>query len=331
MIRRGLLTPEELQRALDFQLQRAQEDRPLLLGQALLELGLVSRETLDQVITAQILELQTALSDTNQALMQRVSERTRELQLALERLSELSILKSNFISNISHELRTPLTHIKGYLDLLADGGLGPMTNAQTEAVTIMLKAESRLEAMIADLIQLSATTRGELSLSLKNIAIDNLVRQVVDRSFSKAQSKEIGLYASIPDGLPEARCDEEKIYWVIAQLIDNALKFTPKGGRVLIRMRSEDGLIGIAVIDTGIGIPGDRLQEIFEPFHQLDGSSTRRYSGTGIGLTLVRRIVEAHGAQIQVKSVLGKGSRFEFHLPAATKLFFKQSMSQEAR
>ena len=124
MIEQGVLQPEELQRALDYQKERSALGKPVLLGQALLELNLVARETLDQVITMQILKLQRALNEANKNLQRRVDERTKELKRALNRLAELNYLKSNFISNISHELRTPLTHIKGYLDILSDDGLG---------------------------------------------------------------------------------------------------------------------------------------------------------------------------------------------------------------
>ncbi len=134
LIERKLFKPADLRRALSYQQDRARQGNPVLLGQAMLELGLISRETLDQVVTIQILELQTALSDANRALKQRVQERTQELQRALERLSELNILKANFVANISHELRTPLTHIKGYLDLFAEGGLGPVNQPQEDAL-----------------------------------------------------------------------------------------------------------------------------------------------------------------------------------------------------
>lgn len=316
MIEQGLLTPEELQRALAYQKERSSNGSPLLLGQALLELNIITRETLDQVITSQILKLQQALNDANQQLKQRVEERTQELQRALERLSELNQLKSNFIANISHELRTPLTHIKGYLDILSDGGLGPLTNAQAEALNVLNRAEARLERLIEDLIQFSLASRGELSLNLKDTEIDKLIAIAVDRSMHKAQTQGVQLNSILPGKLPNIHADEDKIGWVLLQLLDNALKFTPQGGKVVVKASHENDLVNIAIMDTGIGIPEDRLQEIFEPFHQLDSAATRRFAGTGLGLAMVRRIIEAHGSQIKVQSVQGKGSRFEFSLPA---------------
>jgi signal transduction histidine kinase len=155
-----------------------------------------------------------------------------------------------------------------------------------------------------------------------------LIKLVVERAQAKAQTAELSLRLKMPAGLPPVRCDEDKIAWVISQLLDNALKFTPKGGRVVVQAKAENGMVNISVSDTGIGIPHNRIQEIFEPFHQLDGSTTRRYPGTGLGLALVRRIVEAHGAQINVHSVAGRGSMFEFSLPVSVKSQWTEDKKQ---
>jgi signal transduction histidine kinase len=315
MLEQGIIQPEQLQGALEYQKKRAEEGHPLLLGQALLELGLVTREALDQVITLQILQLQNALSDANRQLEKRVQERTADLQRALERLSELNQLKSNFIANISHELRTPLTHLKGYLDILAQGGLGEMNSQQTDVFAIMQRAEVRLERLIEDLIQFSLASRGELNIRLSPIDLEGMTQGIVGRLMGKAETGEVNLVVNLPTGLPQVRADEEKIGWVLSHLVDNALKFTPEHGRVEIEAVLESGLVTIAVTDTGIGIPQERLQEIFEPFHQLDSSATRRFGGTGLGLAMAQRIVEAHGSKIKVQSVMGRGSRFEFSLP----------------
>jgi signal transduction histidine kinase len=315
MLEQGIIQPEQLQRALEYQKKRAEEGHPLLLGQALLELGLVTREALDQVITLQILQLQNALSDANRQLEKRVQERTADLQRALERLSELNQLKSNFIANISHELRTPLTHLKGYLDILALGGLGEMNSQQTDVLAIMQRAEVRLERLIEDLIQFALVSRGELNIKLSPIDLAGMIHVIIGRLSGKAATGEVNLTVNLPPGLPQVRADEEKIGWVLSHLMDNALKFTPEHGRVEIEAVLESGLVTIAVTDTGIGIPQERLQEIFEPFHQLDSSATRRFGGTGLGLAMAQRIVEAHGSKIKVQSVLGRGSRFEFSLP----------------
>jgi signal transduction histidine kinase len=315
MIEQGVLSPEDLQHALKYQKECASKGKPILLGEALLELKLISRETLDQTITSQIFTLHTALSEANKNLQKRVEERTRDLQRALDRLSELNALKSNFISNISHELRTPLTHIKGYLDLLSDGGLGPLTKAQAQAIDVLMRAENRLEQLIEDLIQFSLAARGELSLNLTTTQLDKLIQISVDRSKQKALPKDIKLLIEVSEQLPPIKIDIDKFGWVLSQLLDNAIKFTPIGGVVKVQATEESGLITVAVMDTGIGIPAKHITEIFEPFHQLDSSTTRRYAGTGLGLAMVRRIIESHGSEIKVESVVDKGTRFEFNLP----------------
>jgi len=316
MTQRNLIKPEDLDRALSYQKERTKIGNPILLGQAMLELGLVDRETLDQVVTAQILELQNALAEANRTLKQRVLERTLELQRALERLSELNVLKANFVSNISHELRTPLTHIKGYLNLLAEGEMGPLGQSQQDGIDVILRAEERLEQLIEDLIQFSLVSRGGMNLDFEKVDLSTLIKTSLDRISPKAKKHEININANLADNLAPVRADEDKINWVLLQLLDNAVKFTPKGGDVLVKAINNVGFVSISVIDTGIGIPKERLSEIFEPFHQLDGSSTRHYGGTGLGLTMVRRIIDAHGSQINVGSVIGEGSCFEFALPA---------------
>jgi signal transduction histidine kinase len=316
LIEQGLVETSQLKEALSYQDQRSREGQPVLLGQALLELGMISRETLDQVIAAQILQLQNLLSEANRSLKQRIDERTRELRQALEQLSELNHLKSNFVANISHELRTPLTHIKGYLDVLNDGGLGALNEDQLDALSAIKTAEERLDRLIEDLIQFSLASRADLTLNLRQIAPGKLIMSAVERGLIKARLQDIKLKVRVQPDLPCVTADEDKVGWVLLQLLDNALKFTPRGGQVAMRATATDnGSINFSVIDTGIGIPEDRISEIFEPFHQLDGSPTRRYSGTGLGLAMVRKIVKAHGSQIKVRSLEGKGSRFEFDLP----------------
>jgi two-component system sensor histidine kinase/response regulator len=314
LIERGVLTPKQLADALVHHNQLAADGTPCLIGQVLLNLGLVDRETLDQVITEQILKLQDALHQSNQQLEQRVQERTIELQRALSRLSELSQLKSNFISNISHELRTPLTHLRGYLTLMNEGSLGELSEAQIEACQVMVRAEGRLEQLIDDLIQFSLATRGELTLTIEPVNLLEVVGNAVSRSSRLAQARKIELEIALDDNLPLVAVDGEKIFWVLLQLIDNAIKFTQQGGHVEIKAQLDNGLVVVKVADTGIGIPPNRISEIFEPFHQLDGSDTRRYGGVGLGLALARQILDAHNTQIRVESVPGKGSCFEFCL-----------------
>jgi len=317
LLERGVLTTEQLAQALKYQEEKAQSGQPILLGQALRDLNYLDAETLDKVVTTQILNLQNALKQVNRQLEERVGERTQDLQIALNRLTELNQLKANFIASISHELRTPLTLIKGYLDIFKDGGFGKLSPEQLDAVSAMLKGESRLEKLIEDLIQFSLAARGQLSLNIQNADIYDVFQEILESARNKAQTTQVIIETIIPPNLPFVLCDKEKISWVLHQLLDNAIKFSKKGGHVRLESFIENGMMIIAVTDTGIGIPESRLKELFEPFHQLDSSSTRRYGGTGLGLALSNRIIEAHNSHIKVRSKEGKGSRFEFCLPLA--------------
>jgi signal transduction histidine kinase len=147
------------------------------------------------------------------------------------------------------------------------------------------------------------------------VDLEALINQSVVQLMYKVREAALDVNVHVERNLPPVKCDEKKIQWVVTQLFDNAIKFTPKGGKIGIEAFQRDGLGYVRVTDTGIGIPSDRLEEIFEPFHQLDSSSTRRYSGTGLGLALSNRILDAHSSRVRAQSVVNKGSMFEFSLP----------------
>lgn len=317
LVRSGHVSELDLQKALAYQQEQVAQGKTYLLGQALLDLELLDRPTLDEAVTEQIIQLRSALQAANRNLEQRVQERTAELQEALERLSELSQMKANFVANISHELRTPLTHIKGYLELLVTDSLGPLTDEQRHALQVSQKSSNRLENMIEDLIMFSLASRGEMSMKQEAFDIRRIANLAAKTALQKAEERGVQVHVVADEIMPQVQGDPEKISWALNQLLDNAVKFTPSGGRVIINVKEEGAnLIMISVTDTGIGIPAHRLKEIFEPFHQLDGSSTRKVGGTGLGLSLVRQIVEAHGSLLDVNSVEGKGTTFKFPLLA---------------
>lgn len=315
LIHKGYISEADLQKALAYQQEQLAQGKTCLLGQALIELNLLKQSRLDQIVTEQIIQLRNALQAANRSLEERVQQRTAELQGALERLSELSQMKANFVSNISHELRTPLTHIKGYLELLVSESLGPTTGEQKHALQISQQSSVRLEGLIDDLIMFSLASRGELSLKLEPMDITRLANISIKSVEQKAKDRGVTVHAVVDKDVPRVQADSQKVAWALAQLLDNAIKFTPSGGRVVLSVQRESAnLVIVSVTDTGIGIPTQRIEEIFEPFHQLDSSSTRKYGGTGIGLSLVRQIVEAHGSMIEVSSVDGRGSTFKFPL-----------------
>lgn len=326
LVKMGLLDEEQLRRVLNFQHARAAEGQPLLLGEAVVKLGLLNRPTLDRAVTEQILALRQALEDANHNLERRVEQRTAELQEALGRLSELNQLKADFISNVSHELRTPLTHLKGYVGLLGEGALGDLNQQQAEALDVCRRSTDRLQELIDDILVFSEASRGALTLQIEAVDLTQLAGAAARAAEHKARDRGIRLETDIAPGLPAVRADGPKIAWAVAQLLDNGIKYTGRGGTVSLSVQPETGstgLVRLAVSDTGRGIPPERLEEIFEPFHQLDGSSTRRVGGTGLGLALVREIIQAHGSRIDVRSVVNSGTTFSFtllsnHIPGET-------------
>jgi signal transduction histidine kinase len=319
LVRSEHITESDLKNALAYQQEQIAEGKTLLLGQALVELKLIDQPALDQAVTEQIIQLRSALQAANRTLERRVQERTAELQGALERLAELSQMKANFVANISHELRTPLTHIKGYLELMVTDSLGPLTDEQRHALQVSQKASDRLENLLEDLIMFSLASRGEMSVKQESADIRRMTNLAVKNASLKAEERGVEIHVLTKEQLPSVQCDPEKIMWVLNQLLDNAVKFTPTGGRVVISLKEEStNLIMVSVTDTGIGIAPHLLKEIFEPFHQLDASSTRKVGGTGLGLSLVRQIVEAHGSLLDVNSIEGKGTTFKFPLLVVT-------------
>ena len=317
LVKMGLLDEDQLRRVLKHQHAATVEGKPMLLGEAVVELGLLDRPTLDRAVTEQIILLRQALEDANRNLERRVEQRTAELQDALRRLSELNQLKANFISNVSHELRTPLTHVKGYVELLADGSLGALTTDQAQALAVARRASDRLQEVIDDLLMFSLASRGALTLQMEALDLGQLAGAALAASQRKAEDRSIRLENRVAPELPLVHADAQKIAWVLAQLLDNGIKYTREGGTVSFSVQPDSAspsMIRVAVSDTGIGIPPERLDEIFEPFHQLDGSSTREQGGTGLGLALVREIVQAHGSRMDVRSVVDSGTTFSFTL-----------------
>ena len=217
IVQKGLITEADLQRALTYQQDQIAKGNHYLLGQSLMDLNLLDRDTLDQVVTEQILQLRSALQSANRNLEQRVKERTAELNEALQRLSELSQLKSNFVSNISHELRTPLTHVKGYIELLVAGSLGEISEEQRHALQVSQRATAKLEDMIEDLIMFSLASKGEMSMKLQRVDIRRIVSLAAKSALPKAEERGVQVLVSALENIPSVQADPEKIGWVVTE------------------------------------------------------------------------------------------------------------------
>ena len=314
LVDRGYITREDLQKALILQYEGEKSNNLKLLGQILVEMKVIDQITLDQIITEQIISLKTALEDSNKHLERRVSQRTFELEVALQENKKLNEIKSNLISNISHELRTPLTHIKGYLNLFIDGDLGSLSEEQAKIFAIMDRASDKLEKLIDELIMFTLGENDELLLTIEGCEIVSIISKIISNFALKNANQQIFFINNQPGQEIWVWADQKKIEWVISHLLENAIKFSQKDSSIKIELQSNDEDVVITVIDHGIGISEEKINEIFVPFHQIDGSSTRKFGGVGLGLALVNKILVVHKSKLTVYSEIGIGSRFDFSL-----------------
>jgi signal transduction histidine kinase len=244
-------------------------------------------------------------------MAEEIAQAHERLQHAYEELREIDELKSNIIANVSHELRTPITIAKGFIELAM---MEEDENERRDELKSAVKALYRLNDIVEDLIQVAKIQRGDLTLQQKRVSLAEMVSSAVKEKEKMAGEKNVKIEVELDyDG--EIVADPIKLKRVILNLLDNAIKFNRTGGEVRVRVSKENGWVKIAVSDTGIGIPKDRLEDIFKPLTQLDPSPTRRYGGTGTGLAVARYIVEAHKGKIWVESGLGKGTTFYMVLP----------------
>jgi PAS domain S-box-containing protein len=244
-------------------------------------------------------------------------EAENSLREAYERLKELDKMKDNFLSTVSHELRTPLTSILGSLDLLFDDkSLG---KKQREILEIGIKEATRLDKLIGDILDLTGIEDKLARLSHEDIIVEKLVDEAIEEIRPQALGKNISLEKDIQKGLPSIRGDREQLKRALTNLLSNAVKFNKREGRVKIEVFGGDNSIKISVSDTGIGIPEEHLERIFEKFYRVETGTARKYGGTGLGLAIVKRIVEAHGGEVEVESEVGKGSTFTVTLPLEEK------------
>jgi signal transduction histidine kinase len=231
-------------------------------------------------------------------------------------LAEASRLKSAFLANMSHELRTPLNAIIGFSELLHDGKVGPVTAQQKEFLGDVLASSRHLLHLIGDVLDLAKVESGTMEFHPRPVDVDAVVREVRDTLRADAGDKGVAVEVDVDDTLPPVVSDERKLKQLLYNYVSNALKFTPEGGRVAIRVRPEPGeRFRVEVEDTGIGIREQDLGRLFREFQQLDNGPARRYAGTGLGLALCKRIAEAQGGSVGARSALGQGSVFYAVLP----------------
>ncbi|MNK75159.1 Alkaline phosphatase synthesis sensor protein PhoR [compost metagenome] len=231
------------------------------------------------------------------------------------RLQELDALKSSFISTVSHELRTPLATIMGYTEFLEEQVGGPLSPEQQTFVSQIGLGAKRLEVLVDDLLDFARLESGSMRMNCQEGDLTRCVRDIATGFHPLAQGKGISLKLDVPDGPLNLRMDGLRIAQVIANLMSNALKFTPPGGRVRVGLEVREGEACVEVEDSGIGISQEHLPYLFERFYQVDPSTTRVHGGAGLGLPISKALIESHGGRIGVRSQVNEGSTFWFALP----------------
>jgi signal transduction histidine kinase len=222
-------------------------------------------------------------------------------------------LRRNLVADVAHELRTPLSNIQGYLEAIRDRVMKP----NTATIRSLNEETALLSRLVDELQELSLAEAGELKLVYQAEDITELVKEAVIPWQPKMLAKEISLSLNLPDNLPMVSIDWQRVSQVLHNLLENAVAYTGRGGTINVSAIAEGDWVEICVSDTGEGIPAEDLPHIFERFYRVDKSRARATGGSGLGLTIAKRLVEAHGGTITVRSELGKGSHFSFTLPTA--------------
>jgi two-component system phosphate regulon sensor histidine kinase PhoR len=238
--------------------------------------------------------------------------------LVLHDISELRRLervRRDFVANVSHEFKTPLTAIQGFAETLLGGALNDAAN-RARFLEIIREHASRLARLTDDLLRLSSVEAGQLDFDMRPVSIADLLDSCMETTHFRADQKNLALKVECPESLPKIRGDARRLAEILQNLLDNAVQYTPEGGHITVRASVEAPWVRIAVTDTGIGIPSDQLQRIFERFYRVDAARSREAGGTGLGLSIARHLAEAHGGRIEVQSEVGYGSTFTLVLPA---------------
>jgi len=256
---------------------------------------------------------QAAVAIENAQLYESSKKRAEELARAYDELRALDRLQKEFVQNVSHELRTPLTFIKGYVELMLEEAMGKLSELQQNSLRIVARRADAMTRLINNLLSLQQVEMEPLRPT--RVSLAELTTRALESAEAAATKADIVLKAEIPETLPPVWADRNYLEQVFDNLLGNAIKFSPHGGKITVRVREEGEYLRVAVCDTGIGIHSDQLEKVFERFYQVNGSSTRRFGGTGLGLALVKKTIEAHGGRVWAESRLGQGSTFFFTLP----------------
>jgi two-component system, OmpR family, phosphate regulon sensor histidine kinase PhoR len=232
----------------------------------------------------------------------------------LTALKRLETIRRDFVANVSHELKTPLTVVHGYAETLRKDD--PPGDVRARFLDTMLGNTSRMQRLIDDLLDLSRIESHAWRPEPEDVALEPLAREVWASLARRGHAAEIAFETEVGAGGATVRADAEALRQILTNVLDNAARYTPAGGRVRIETTRADGLVRLDIRDTGPGIPGDHLPRLFERFYRVDPARSRELGGTGLGLAIVKHLVEAHGGRVEALSTLGAGTTIRIHLPA---------------
>jgi signal transduction histidine kinase len=268
-------------------------------------------------MSGEIKRARDILENWNRELDAKVKKKTQQLREAYEQLISLDKLKTEFVSNVSHELRTPLTHIENFVSLFYDGLLGPVSEEQKPHLKTIREANQRELSLVNRLLNFSEMESGKFFLSREPLHLQPLVLEVLDKLKAKLEEKKAQVTTNLNASKDGFSGNREKMLFCLMDLLDNAIKFSPDNPIILLETQNTDDTLLLSIKDNGIGIPKDKLEKVFDKFFQVDASWTRKYGGTGLGLAVIKHILEAHEGKIWAESEgEGKGTKIVIQLPS---------------
>ncbi|MBN6188397.1 HAMP domain-containing histidine kinase [Aneurinibacillus sp. BA2021] len=247
--------------------------------------------------------------------IRRMSRQNKVLEETNRKLAELDRVKTEFLANVSHELRTPLTVIMGYSELLAERLQKADNTADLKFVETMHRKSEDLLSLINDLIDFSRIESGRMELKLSRFKLEDIVDEIVEELATSVSMKQHTMEVEHADAPLYLLADRGKVKQITANLLQNAIKYTPNGGRIVVRTYVSGEAGCLEVEDSGIGISQEQIEQLYQPFKQMDSSYNKKYEGFGLGLAITKSLVQSHNGTIQVQSTVGKGSRFIVSLP----------------
>jgi signal transduction histidine kinase len=256
---------------------------------------------------------QVSVAIENARLLCNLRNRAMQLEQAIEELRELHRLETEFIQNVSHELRTPLTFVKSYVQLILEEAMGEINPDLRRTLTIVDDRTDAIIRLVNDVICLARVEMGQFEF--RPVSLAEVAARSAEGATMTAKESGVRIELQVADDLPLVPADPGRLGQVLDNLLGNAIKFSPSGSTITVRVRRDSTFVRTEVEDQGIGIPADKLDRIFDRFYQVDGSTTQRFGGTGLGLAIVKAIVESHGGHVAVESEVAVGSIFSFALP----------------